>query len=834
VLCLVAALAALLWLRGERSPTRRPGRARRRAWGPLTAVRRLLDVVVVGVLLLWTLITPMTGDDGYYAAMARNAPLEGYVGNYYQLLNQSFTPFTWFYRLLGWWEQWTGAAPALLRVPALLAGLATYAMATRLVAAAPYPGQRLRTVAHALLGVSFLAWWLPYDMGVRPESMVALAGTGTLLAVLTALRRQSLVWAGVAVLVAAVGFVCHPTGFVALAPLIAALPRLSRLVRSGRLLHTLARAVCVVAPGAVAGVIAFGDGTLRDFVRGQEIFLAAQDQLGWTDEIQRYSMLLGPDFMGAYAKRLPVLLTLLALAGWLLLAAAWRARGRPLPTVLHLSALSFGLSLLLLWLTPSKWSFHFGSLAGVGAVFLTLLLCGLPRLARRAVPQRVLPAPVVLAAAVAGVLAVALSLVGPNSWPSSWMLGVPQADEPPSLLGVGLGRPAGWALLLALATVLAWWWTRRRTRRTSEGSPDGAAGERGPWRAALTRVLPVVLVAALVLDAGYLVGSFGYAAFRPQASWTPWGDTLRDPLAEDCHASGAFQVLDDVSAQPLADVPGTPASPADGAVFAEGSGWYGAVPPASTAGRIWGSLQFPQLDGATGSFETGWSQLPAVDPAQQRVALTVAGNLGPGNGLVAQYGRSGAGGVEVVAQQDLADGIDSPYWRTVQLDPRVADRAGADAVRLVARDGTTAGGGWLAFSEPELRNWVPVEEHLGGDEPVAVAWQIALLFPCQEQPRVQHGITEPVEHGILYGPSPAAALADATWLVDRGGLYAPVLREASVTALPTVLPGARRVRDVQVYRFENPYPDGRYTLTPRTTTVPGWAAPPGWGDRPAR
>jgi hypothetical protein len=37
-----------------------------------------------------------------------------------------------------------------------------------------------------------------------------------------------------------------------------------------------------------------------------------------------------------------------------------------------------------------------------------------------------------------------------------------------------------------------------------------------------------------------------------------------------------------------------------------------------------------------------------------------------------------------------------------------------------------------------------------------------------------------------------------------------------------------------VYRFENPYPDDRYVLTPGTTTTNGWAPPLGWGDRPAR
>ena len=835
VLSLVSTLAALLcmvWLWGERDRPARRRAARRRSWGPLTWVRRLVDLLVVAVVLLWTLITPMTGDDGYYAAMARNSTLEGYVGNYYQLLNQSFTPFTWFYRLLGWWDQWVGPAPALLRVPALVAGLLTYAIAARLVSSVPSVGQRARTLVHALLAVAFLVWWLPYDMGLRPEAMVALAGAAALLAVLTAVRRESLGWAGVAVLVAGIGFVCHPTGFVALAPLLAGAPRLARLVRSGRPLRTLTRLVCLVAPGAIAGVIAFSDGSLRDFVRGQEIFLSIQAQEGWTDEITRYGLLLGDGFMGAYAKRLPVLLTILALGGWLLIAAALRGRGRPLPVVLHLSGVSFGLSLLLLWLTPSKWSFHFGSLAGVGAVFLTLLLAGLPRLVGQATRGRV-PSPVVaVAAGVAGVIAVALSFAGPNSWPSSWMLGVPQADVRPSLLGVPLGSLAVWLLLLVLFTLLAVL-VRRRSARRSGGDRSAVAGR--TWREGVVRVVPVLLAAALLVDGSYLVGSFAFGAIRPQASWSPWGDTLRDPLADDCHASSGFQVLDDAGARPLATVPGgaaPAADPAQPAAFAPG-GWYGGVPPASTAGTIWGSLRAPTFNAATGSFTTDWFALPDLDPATGAVVLTAAGDLAAGNGLVAEYGRSGPGGVQVLDDddQDLADGMDSPYWRSLVLDPPAA---GADAVRLVATDGTTQSGGWLAFSAPSAQDWVSVQQLLGGDEPVGVAWQISLLFPCQRQPRVQYGITEPVEYGVLYGGTTAAALSDATWLVDRGGLYAPVLREASVTGLPTRLPGAARVQDVEVFRFENPYPDDAYRLDRVTTTVSGWATPPGWGDRPAR
>ncbi|WP_369132706.1 arabinosyltransferase domain-containing protein [Modestobacter sp. I12A-02662] len=807
--CLGGAVLALVWLRRAGTRSRR-----RRGWGAAFWLRRGVDLVVVAVLLLWTLLTPMTGDDGYYAAMARNAPLEGYVGNYFQLLNQSFTPFTWFYRLLGWWQQVAGDAPAALRVPALLAGLGTYVLAARLVAVAPWRGQWTRLGGHALLALVFLVWWMPYDMGIRPEAVVALAGAGTLLAVVTAVRRRSLFWCGVAVLVAAVGFVCHPTGFVTLAPLVAGLPSMARLVRTGRLPATLGRVVAIVAPGAVASVLAFGDGTLRDFIRGQEIFLAAQPQEDWTREYARYTMLLGQDFMGAYAKRLPVLIAIVALVGWLVLAAALRGRGRPLPALLHLSAVSLGLSLLLLWLTPSKWSFHFGSLVGVGSVFVTLFLCGLVRASRQVHARGSLPVPTVLFAALAVVLTVALSFAGPNAWPSSWMLGVPQANVPPSL-GVPLESPLPWLAGLVVVAAVLWWRARRR-------------GGGSAWPVAVTRSLPVVLTVALAVGGTYLVGTFAYAALAEQESWTPWGDTLQDPLARNCHASGAFEVLTD-EGRPLDEQ-----SAGDVGVFTEGAGWYAPVPPAGSAGRIWGSLLPPAFNGVTGTAVTGWYSLPELDPGREAVALTAAGNLGAGNALVAEYGRTTPGGVQVVASEELGDEQSTPYWRTATLDPEVSGEAGADAVRLVAVDSTTDVGGWLAFSEPMLREWVSVESHLGGDQPVAVAWQIALLFPCQQQPRVQYGITEPVQDGILYGGSMGAQLGDATWLVDRGGLYAPVPREASVTALPTRLPGAPQVQDVGVYLFEYPYPEGRYELTPETTTTRGWAPPPGWGNRPAR
>ena len=75
----------------------------------------VVDVVVPLVIVAWTFLAPMTDDDGYYAAMAGNVPFAGYVANYYQLYNQSFTPFTWIYYALSGWQSAVGSSPVVLR-----------------------------------------------------------------------------------------------------------------------------------------------------------------------------------------------------------------------------------------------------------------------------------------------------------------------------------------------------------------------------------------------------------------------------------------------------------------------------------------------------------------------------------------------------------------------------------------------------------------------------------------------------------------------------------------------------------------------------------------------
>ncbi|MGY1621923.1 arabinosyltransferase domain-containing protein [Geodermatophilus sp. SYSU D00965] len=781
---------------------------------------RVVDVLVVGTLLLWWFIAPLSDDDGYYAAMARNASAEGFVGNYYQILNQSFTPFTWFYRLLGWWQQ-VGTSPVLLRVPALLVGLGTWVLLRRFVTRPgglpdEWAGRRAaRLAVVVVLAATFLAWWLPYGMGVRPEAVVGLLALATMTAVAAALRTGRLLPLALGVGVAAMAVVVHPTGFVALAPLVAALPRLVPLVAGGQpWRERLTRTALVVAPGALASAAAFADGTLHDFLRGQAVFLSIQAQDDWTGEYQRYGFLLASNPMGAYGRRAAVLVGIVLLAWFWLAAAAARGRGDRLPALLTLAGGSLTAAFLLLWLTPSKWTHHFGALAGLGPAFLALFLVALPVLVRQLTGgRRAGPAlPVVALGSLA--VAAALALHGQNEYAYSWLPGLPNPQEAPHVGPLRFDNPLLWGAVAVVLVLLA----RRHLRRR---------GGRGP---AWTLAAPLLVLLFLGTSLGYLVGSFGLATVRTLDGYSPWADALTDPLAEDCGAADALRVFDVSAARP---VPARTPTPEPGAPFVRGGGWFApGVPPAEpgtgAATETWGSL--PGGGGSedlTGSTTTPWFDLPAVE-GDDVLAVLAAGRLDGGNRLEVQFAADGgAGEPRVVRTQELTDAVGSPVWRTFPLDVAAARADGATALRLVAQDASGGPGGWLAFTGPSVLPLVPLRDYLPADATVAVAWQVSFLFPCQHLPVIRHGITEPPEYGVVWRNGVTGyGITESTWTVPRGGLFAPVQRTSGSTELAAFMPSAPNVRDLQVFRFVVPYPTDGYDLVSTRVTRAGWAGPP--------
>lgn len=796
-----------------------------------------VDALVPAVLVGWLFVAPATDDDGWFATQARNAAPSGDIGSYYQLYDLSFTPFTWLYHGLSHWQLVAGTAPVAQRIPALVCGLLTWWVLRRVAAAAApdavaLGGRRLAAALPLGLAVVYLAWWLPYDMGVRPEGVVAFFAAATLLAVLAAGRGGRLAVAWLACVLAGAGAVTHTTGVIMLGPLLAGWALLWPVLhRPGDRLTTGCRALVAGCGLAVAPLLGFADGALRDVRRAQTITDSLFAQDGWADELERYVFLLDPIPMGSYARRAAVLACLLGLAWYGVLAVGARARGVVVPGPLRCSAGAAAIGFAALALAPSKWTHHFGALAGTGSAFLALLLVLAVPLTRRALAGARLPRWAVGLVAGSAVLALALAWRGPNSWPYAWLDGVRTPYLPPAVLGVRLGQPWLWAALLGvLVAVLV---------RTG----------RGDRRLRVLTAVPLLVLGSLAASSGYLVGSFGSAAVRGVPAGSLWAQGLADPAGVHCGTAGAVRVLDPDGGRPLVDA--GLAAPAAPVGFVVDGASAGQLP---VAGPVWDSRGGP----GTGSVSSGWFALPVGLPADAAVTVLAAGTLDQGNALTATYGRRPAGGgarggpsavggapagsstvggapagseparaagpdgapvVVPAGAQPLTDTGRSAAWRTFRLTPP----PGADLVRLDAVDASTAEG-WLAFTPPAVRSAVPLQQLLGPG-PVALGWQLAFGFPCQRPPTVRDGVTEPARYAVARGEQHLSGLTDLAWQPSRGGVFGPLLRSRPVLQLATVEPVDPYL---QVYRFgDGGLRDDGYRLRVATRTVAGHDTAPG-------
>ncbi len=796
---------------------------------------RIVDVVVPAVLLAWLFLAPLTDDDGYYSAMAANVPFSGYVTNFYQLYNQGFTPFSWPYYALSWWQTTFGTGVVVLRIPALVLGIGTWFLARAFVARTPLggSGRWVPALARLTLAAAFLAWWLPYDMGVRPEPVVGFFTVAALVAVAEGLEQRRLAVLGLGVGLTSVGLMAAPTGFIALAPLVAAAPATWRLVRE-RATGWWSAAGCwvvVLAPGAAGSLLEFTDGAFRDFLRSQAIFAPVQRAQTWYEELRRYDVLLNPaaGHHGSYARRAAVVVCLLALVWFLVLLVAARARGLAVPRRLPLAGWSMLLALVLLLPTPSKPTHHFGAFAGLGAVFLALLLVTGPRLLAALDRERRVPLPALLAVGLSAVLVAALVGHGRAMWPYDWGLGRPDYGDYPSVAGLALDQPLWWALGLAVATagVVIVAHLRAPHRR----------------RLALAVSVPAMVVALLLTSTAWTLGDLTTAAFRTSTTWSLPVDAWTDPSGTRCGLGGQIDVLDPRTARalPPALLPGVPgpapvppldapdSPPAEqrteafipGAVFPESP--PPDIPPGTT---VWGSFLVPEpgldADARTGSFTSDWFRLPPVS-ADTDLAVAVSGRTTEDVSLRVEYGQQTPDQVVPLGDRRVGtEDAESVGWRTVPLLDTTAAPPGADAVRLVAVDDSTSTGGWLAFSAPLEQRWVPLPAFLPAERAVGVAWQIRTLFPCLRQPRQQAGVTEPAVAAIGFGETPEAALGDWTFDPRRGGLLGHAEREGPGTVLTTrVRDVGDEVDDLHVFDLRPPLPTGGYDLVRDRRTVPG-------------
>ncbi|MGF6881633.1 arabinosyltransferase C [Nocardia sp. GAS34] len=486
VFAVLFTLIALLALhRLDTADGRRPRRFLPAHWWKFT----LADAVVLGTLVLWHIIGANTSDDGYILNMARTAGHSGYMSNYYRWFGVAEAPFGWPYEVLAWMTRISDSSP-WMRLPALLAGILCWLVISREVL--PRLGSRVRRNSVALWtgGLIFLAAWLPYDNGLRPEPLIALGALLTWASIERAIATGRLLPAAVGVLIAAFSLAAGPTGLICIAAMIAGSrpvlqiiikraqpdspPGPDRTPNSGKHAGTTGAGIgsailrygALLAPGVAAGmlvlVVVFADQTLAAVMEATRVRTLIGPNVAWFDERTRWDALLSLSPDGSLARRFGILGMLLCLAVCVLVML--RKNGRIPGTSRGPSARIQGIvfvSLLLMMFTPTKWTHHFGVYAGLAGSMAALTAVAVGTNGIRARYNRSL-----FAAGVFFLLAV--TFTGSNGWWYVSSYGVPWFDKAPLLLSKGFST--AFLGLAVLCLLLAAWQYYREPYRNRESS----------------------------------------------------------------------------------------------------------------------------------------------------------------------------------------------------------------------------------------------------------------------------------------------------------------------------------------------------------------------------
>ncbi|MBD0322011.1 MAG: arabinosyltransferase [Aldersonia sp.] len=488
ILCTIASLVALHILDG--TDRRRPRRFLPAHWWRFTGV----DGVVFGVLVLWHFIGANTSDDGYILNMARVAERAQYMANYYRWFGVPEAPFGWSYDVLELFARVSTASP-WMRLPTLIAAILCWMVISREVLPRLGTAVRRNKVALWTGGLVFLAFWLPYDNGLRPEPVIALGALLTWCSIERAIATGRLLPAAIAILIAAFSLAAGPTGLICITALIAgSRPMLHVLIKRGRIFEeggsgfrTALRAYTpliapLLAAGTVVLVVIFADQTLASVMEATRVRTAVGPNVVWFDERVRWDALMTVSPDGSLARRFGVFVMLLCLAVCVL--QVLRKGGRIPGTSRGPSARILGIvfaSLVLMMFTPTKWTHHFGVYAGLAGSLGALAAVAVGQAAIRSPRNRTL-----FAAAVTFVLA--LCFTSSNGWWYVSSYGIPWFDKPPSIAGKGFST--GFLGLTVLLLLLAAWQHYREPYRRSTGS-NGRARRLAP--------APLTVAAAFVV-----------------------------------------------------------------------------------------------------------------------------------------------------------------------------------------------------------------------------------------------------------------------------------------------------------------------------------------------
>ncbi|WP_024801267.1 arabinosyltransferase domain-containing protein [Nocardia sp. BMG51109] len=524
----------------------------------------LADVAVLGSLLLWQVIGANTSDDGYILNMARASRESGYMANYYRWFGVAEAPFGWPYEVLAWMTRVSDTS-WWMRLPSLLAGIVCWLVISREVL--PRLGARVRrdNVARWTAGLVFLAAWLPYDNGLRPEPLIALGALLTWCSIERAIATGRLLPAAMAVLIAAFSLAAGPTGLICIAALIAgSRPVLQLIIKRARgrmdsepggnrrsgFGAAILRYGALLAPGVAAGVlvlvVVFADQTLASVLESTRVRKIVGPNVAWFDERTRWDSLLQLSPDGSLSRRFGILAMLLCLGVCVLVML--RKNGRIPGTSRGPSARILGIvfmSLLLMMFTPTKWTHHFGVYAGLAGSLAALTAVAVGINGIRAPYNRSL-----FAGAVFFLLAV--TFTGSNGWWYVSSFGIPWWDKAPVLAGKGLST-----LFLGLAVLsllLAAWQYYREPYRKPGDEPAAEPSRRRFDRFAIQPL--TIAAAAMVL---FEVASLGKAAVAQYPAYSIAKANLRSLGGNSCSMADDVLVETNTADSLLQPYTGAPA-----------------------------------------------------------------------------------------------------------------------------------------------------------------------------------------------------------------------------------------------------------------------------------
>jgi arabinosyltransferase A len=832
VLATLASVIALAVL--DRRDGRRVPHAWRRFWRVGVATW-LADVVVLGTLVLWHVIGAISSDDGYNLAIARVAGDAGYIGNYYRYFGAAEAPFDWYQSVLAHLAA-ISTAGVWMRLPALLAGIATWLLLSRWVI--PRLGRRLAVnrIAVWTAGAVFLAGWLAFNNGLRPEPIIAFGALLTWVLVEYAIGTRRLWPACAAIVVAALSVTTAPQGLIALAPLLVGARAIARIIGRRRAAEGVLPALAALSSSAaLLFVIVFRDQTLATVAEAARIKYAVGPTIPWYQDFLRYYFLTVEDSVdGSLTRRFSVLILLLCLFG--MLAVMLRRGGLPGmatgPVWRLIGATSIGL--LLLTFTPTKWAVQFGIFAGIGGALGAVTAFTFSRVGLHSRRNLALYVTALL-------FALAWATSGLNAFFYVGNYGVPWFDKQPVIAG----QPVTTMFLaLAIITGLLAGWLHFRMDYT------GHVEVKNTRRNRVLASTPLLVVATIMvlLEVGSMAKA---AAVRYPAYTTAKANAgaIASGLSKNsCALADDVLVEPDTNAGMLQPVPGqrfgpdgplggtdptgfapngvadtleppepvvanpgtvnsdgSPNKPNVGIGFSAGTGGgYG--PVGVNGSRVF--LPFG-LDPATtpvmGSYDentaaakatSAWYQLPPRTADRPLVTVAAAGAIWSyeedgsfhyGQSLRLQWGVSKPDGsfaaLGLVQPIDITPGN---AWRNLRF-PLAWAPPEANVARIVADDPNLSTDQWFAFTPPRVPVTQTAQQLLGSQTPVMMDIATTANFPCQ-RPFSEHlGVAELPDYRILPNFKQVVISSNMWQSAEDGGPFLFIQALLRTTSIPSYL-----------------------------------------------